>query len=314
VDTFAKLDRWFAEVISAASEDDGQSKSAWAWRSHHIATVRRIRRMLTALPARCGGLLALDAAGESDDVPISGWKHGQTVVVDIAGLQTDVQAVVIARTIERLLRVAEESSIGVDHLVLFLDELNAFAPAQGGDMAAVRKILQRVSTQGRYAGISLWGAAQKLSKVDELVRDNAASRAVGVTADGELGSGVYGRLSGGLTERLATLPKGQMALWHYSFRSAMVVKFPRPAWQTGKEKGAKPGRRAVDVLGIGKKGLVRLSEGNPPFIVDRIISQADDPKLAVAELAKARVPDMRTVALHAPGTVDPDDPFAIGDD
>jgi hypothetical protein len=312
IDTFAKLENWFTATINAAEAEDSD-RGNWAWRTHHTATLRRVRRTLTNLPARCGGLLTKESAKPGEDVPVEGWAHGRVVVVDIAGLQTDIQAMVISRTIERLLRKSEDSSIGVDHLVLFLDELNAFAPASGGDGARVRKILQRVSTQGRYAGISLWGASQKLSKVDELVRDNAATRAVGVTAEGELQSGVYGKLAGGLTERLATLPKGQMALWHYSFRSALVVRFPRPAWRTGKDKSSKGRRKIVDSLGLGSRSVARLTEGTPTEVADAIIAGADDSRAAVEALAQVRVPDMRKTSLHEQSTVDPSDPFAIGD-
>jgi hypothetical protein len=312
IDTFTKLDAWFDQILEEA-EDEGNT-SHMAWRSHHVATVRRIRRMLGSLPSRCGGLLTLESSNKStDDIPVKGWNHGQVIVVDIAGLHTDVQGLVIARTCERLLRSSEDGELGVDHLVVFADELNAFAPSVGAEMSSVRKILQRVATQGRYAGISLVGCAQKLSKIDDLIRDQAASRAIGITSDGELSSGIYGKIASGLSERLATLPRGQMALWHYSFRSAVVVRFPRPAWRTGKAKSGNRRKGPTDILGIGARSVERLTEGIPAEVVDHIVAAADHPELARERLAAARVPDMRQVALHEPNTVDPDDPFAIGD-
>lgn len=308
VDTFAKLELWFDERLREAEEND----TLYAWRSHHKATMWRIRRMLTGLVTRCRGLLSKEAARDAEDVPDAGWQHGQVVVVDIAGMHTDVQALVIARTCERVLKSAENGTLGVDHLVVFADELNAFAPAQGSEMSAVRKILQRISTQGRYAGISLWGAGQKLSKVDELVRDNAATRALGITVDAELGAGVYGRIPSGLAERIATLPKGQMALWHYSFRGALVVRFPRPAWRTGKAKttGSSQRRKGVtDSLGLSARAVARLTEGVPLDVVADLVAGADDPDEARRRLEAARVPDMRTVMLHEPSSFDPDNPF-----
>lgn len=316
IDTFAKLEAFFNSEISDA--EDTKNDYCWGGRVH-IATMRKLRRMLTSLPSRGGGLLSQESSNESFDVPVKGWHHGQIVVVDIAGLHTEVQAVVIARTCERLLRSAEEGELGVDHLVLFADELNSFAPAQGGEMAQVRKVLQKVATQGRYAGISIWGAAQKLSKIDELVRDNAASRALGITTDGELSSGVYGRMPGGLAERIATLPKGQMALWAYNFRSALVVRFPRPAWKAGKAKttGSRPNTMSVlrsEGKALTAKGRERLLEGVPSEVAEQIVASADDAEEATRRLAAARVPDMAKTALHEPSTFDPDDPFAIGDE
>jgi hypothetical protein len=308
IDTFDKLDRWFNERLIEAEE----TETMYAWGSHHKATMWRIRRMLMGLVPRCGGLLSTTQAKKGEDVPIEGWSHGQVIVVDIAGLSVDVQSVVIARTVERLLRSAEEGLLGVDHLIVVADELNAFAPAQGGDMAAVKKVLQRVSTQGRYAGISLWGAGQKLSKVDELVRDNAATRALGITADGELSSGVYGRLPGGLAERIATLPKGWMALSHYSFRSPLVVRFPRPAWRTGKSRTSGGARSNTgSILGLSSSSVDRLTEGIHPDLADDLVNSSRTANEAIVKLTSARIPDMSRSALHEPNSFDPTNPFDL---
>lgn len=306
ISSFAQLEQWFDEKIGDASENNDQ----WAWRGHHVATLRRMSRMLMGIVARAGGLVTMERRGNGGDIAVDSFSHGQVVVVDIAGLRSDIQALVIGRTIRRLFEAAEgPGGLGVDHLVVFADELNEFAPASGGEMARVRKSLQRVATQGRYAGISLWGASQKMSKIDELVRDQAATRAVGVTAEGELASGVYGRLSSGLTERLATLPKGSMALWHYSFRGSLVVKFPRPAWRTGKAKTGIRKNGVADALGISTKALDRLSEGVDAETREMIIAGADNAEKAVAKLQAARVPDMRVALLHEPSTLDPKNPF-----
>jgi len=308
IDTFDKLEAWFNARLQEAEE----AETNIAWRSHHKATMWRVRRMLTSIPARTGGLVLRGVSRPGDDVPVSGWTHGQVVVVDIAGLNTDVQSMVIARTVERILRSAEDGELGVEHLVVVADELNAFAPAQGAEMAAVRKILQRVATQGRYAGISLWGAGQKLSKIDELVRDNAATRALGITADGELASGVYGRMPSGLTERIATLPKGYMALSHYSFRSTLVVRFPRPAWRTGKAKTTGASRpNSLSALGLSGQSLRRLTEGVHGELVEEVLGGSSSPEEAIEKLQGARVPDMKQAALHEPSSFDPANPFDL---
>ena len=308
IDTFAKLDAWFDEKLKEAEASENQ----WAWRSHHKATMWRMRRMLSGLVARCGGLIINGAANIADDVPSNNWEHGKVVVVDIAGLSSDVQGVVIARTIERVLRSAEQGGLGVDHLMLVMDELNSFAPAVGTEMAPVRKIISRVSTQGRYAGVSLIGAGQSLSRVDELVVSNAATRALGRTADSELASGTYGRLSSGLAERVATLPKGWMALNHYAFRSMLLVRFPRPAWRTGKAKttgGSRP--KTTSVLGLSESSLDRLSEGMSPELIESIISSSPDAGNATKKLKASRIPDMQKVVVHEPSTFDPDNPFSL---
>lgn len=312
VDTFAKLDDWFRTKIADADE----SGSSMAWRSHHVATVRRIWRMLSSLPARGLGLFSKESAKPGEDVPDTGWHHGQVVVVDIAPLPADMRSVVVARTVERLLKRAEAGELGVDHLVILADELNEFAPAQGGEMATLRRQLEKVATQGRYAGLSLWGMCQSASKIDPLIRDNAATRALGVTTEAELASGAYGRLSGGLLERIATLPKGQIALSHYSFRAPLVVQFPRPAWRTGKATtsgASRPTLRSVLREHLSERALERATEGLSGDQVEALVAQADGGEDAVAALLAERTIDMRRAALHEPTTFDAEDPFDLGD-
>jgi hypothetical protein len=304
----AFFDKYANSPEDAAQRDDLHS----GWGNHHYATLKRMRRALMGIVARTGGLVSKEKVEGSEDIPVSGWHHGQVIVVDIAGLHTDIRGLVIGRTLRRLLEQAESEGIGVDHLVVMADELNEYAPSVGVEMARVRKILQRVSTQGRYAGISLWGMAQMSSKIDELVRNNAATRAIGMTSDDELASGVYGRLSAGQVERLATLPRGSMALKHYSFRGQLVVKFPRPAWRTGKVKVGPTRKRAEDSLGLSKKSLERVSEGIDAETRARIIADADDAALAIENLQAARVPDMDVVVLHEQSTATPNDPFGLG--
>ena len=314
VDTFSKLDAWFGDVLTAAETDDGNQ---WAWRSHHKATLYRLRRMLIGLVARCGGVVSKNKTAAVEDIDVTGWQHGQIVVVDIAGLSSDVQGVVIARTLDRLLQQSEVGEgTGVDHIVVWADELNAFAPARGGEHAAVKKLLQRTATQGRYAGVTILGMGQSLSRVDDLIVDNASTVALGVTRESELGSGGYGRLTKGLTERIATLPKGHMVVWHHMFRSAMVIRFPRPAWQTGRAKksaGRQPRGTAKSSLNLNDAQLRKITEGISDEQATDIIAAADDPQEAIRQLQKQRVPDVREAFLHEQAGHNPGDPFALGD-
>lgn len=315
VASFAALEAFLESEIRNA-DDEGRSTG---FANTHVATLRRIRRMLGNVPARGKGLIDTGVPADADDLPATGWRHGQVVVVDIAGLGEDMQAMAIARTLERLLGSAEEGQLGVDHLAVFADELNSFAPAQGSERAQVRRVLRRVSTQGRYAGVSLWGAAQQMSKIDDLVRDNAGTRAVGKTTDGELADSSYGRMSGGLAETITGLERGQMALSHHTFRAPLVVDFPRPAWHTGKPTTTASGGRAdaAESLtrggAVSAAGLERLTEGMDPETAERIVASSASTDEAVAALQAAREPDMTQVRVEAERTVDPDDPFGLDD-
>lgn len=312
IDSLQKMVAWMDAEISDA--DAANTQDCWNGRIH-VATMRRMRRLFGGLSARLGGLVPTGVSLDPSDVPDEGWRHGQVIVVDIASLDPLVQGLVIARTVERILRAAEDGRLGVEHLVVFADELNAFAPSQGGEVKAVKKILQRVVTQGRYAGISLWGAAQKLSKIDDLIRDNAATLALGRTAFSELDSGAYGRLPGGLAERLATLARGEMAIWHYTLRCPLVIRFPRPAWRTGKGKSVrrKDGRGALAAAGLSTASIEALAEGLDDTQITELVNQGGDLHGAIDELRSARKIDPKRVMLQpdAVPSFDPTNPFDL---
>lgn len=311
ITTFDRLEQFWRDYLDIPRENEEPG----GWRSHHPATLGRLRRMLSSLPARCGGLLTRGASSFEDDIPDRHWRHGQVVVVDIAGLTPDVQGLVIARTVERMLRTGESGELGVDHLAIVADELNAFAPSVGSEQATVRKVLQRISTQGRYAGLSLVAAGQQLSKIDDLILTNSAQRALGRTADAELGSGAYGRLATGVVERVATLAKGQVALWSPTLRAPLVVAFPRPAWQTGKATTTGATRRsALDAIGGSEASRRRLTEGLAAEVVEAIVADADDPTRAREALDRARRPDMAARVVTEASSADPADPFGLDDE
>lgn len=231
IGSFEELDYWFRELLAQAEESETQ----YAWRSHHKATMWRIRRMLMGIVSRSNGLISMQS-GNVRDVNPNLYQDGAVVVIDISSLTPDIQAVVMTKVIQDALKNISSNKLNVDHLIVLTDELNTFAPSSGTEMNSIKKLLHNISTQGRYAGVSLWGAGQKLSKIDEHIRDNAATRALGVISDGELSSGVYGKISRGLHERITSLDKGSIILSHYLFRSPLLIKFPRPAWLMGKVK------------------------------------------------------------------------------
>lgn len=323
VDTFAKLETWFDEIEEEVLDDHGTptGETRLRWRSHHPATLLKMKKRLLGLKSLFGGLVADGKAAAADDIPTSGWSHGQVIVVDISAFAANakVQALIVARTIERIYEAKHAGELGCEHAVIWADELNGFAPKDGGgDLSTVKKALQIISTQGRSAGVSLWGMAQMLSKVDELVRDNAATRVLGVTSDAELASGIYGRLSRGITEQIATLPRGQVCVWHYTLRAPLVVRFPRPAWQTGQLRDADGGAavrtpKSTDALGLSKASVEALTRGVPDEARDRILADAPDAETAKKQLERARKNDARESHLHERVAIR-ENPFALDDD
>lgn len=313
-DTLSKLLDWFQTQFDKYEEAKDNKGSIPFYKSHHIATGRMAHKLLGSLVPKFKGLLTKGAVNSSDyDVPDTGWEPGDVVVVDIAGLSPDIQAVVMSRTIARVFGSAEAGTLGVDHLPILTDELNQWAP-KGNDTTEIKRTIQGIATRARYSGLALFGAGQMLSQVDTLVRDNSATRSLGLSDAAELATGVYGKLPNGISESVETLPKGKMLVWHYTFRQPIIVSFPRPACRTGKpdaSKQQKP-KTVMDSLDLSDKNTELLTEGLSSQQAERIVASADDAEQARALLNAARVPNLRRGAVESPRSGTDDDPLGLG--
>ncbi len=227
VQSFADLDAWFREVLRKVEDSNGDT-----WRTHHAATIRKVRNRLSNLSTRCAGLVTDD--GVVSDLPFGAFNDRTVYVVDVANVEEDAQDLVFARTVSKLREHLERRDLGVDHVIVFVDELNKYAPGDGPD-TYVRKMLLDISERGRYLGLVLFGAQQFRSQVHRRVVGNAGTSMFGRMDGDELASPGYQVLSPAVKARLATLEKGQLMVRHPHFAQPVFVRFPRPAVMSGRE-------------------------------------------------------------------------------
>jgi hypothetical protein len=142
VTSFADLDAWFKDVLRALEKKDDQS-----WRTHHVATIRKVRNRLSNISLRCKGLVADD--GATSDLPFGSFQDRTVYVIDVAGLEEDAQDLIFARVVTKLREHLEKRDLGVQHVVVFVDELNKYAPGDGPE-TYVRKMLLDIAERGRY--------------------------------------------------------------------------------------------------------------------------------------------------------------------
>jgi hypothetical protein len=119
-------------------------------------------------------------------------------------------------------------------VVVFVDELNKYAPADGPD-TYVRKMLLDLSERGRYLGLVLFSAQQFRSQVQRRVVGNAGSGIYGRMDMDELATAGYSTLSPATKIKLATLPKGELMVRHPHFTQPIFIRFPRPAVMNSRE-------------------------------------------------------------------------------
>ena len=71
VRSFADLEAWFRDVLSAAGGEERRR-----WRTHHVATIRKVRNRLSNISTRCAGLVTDDGAVERPAVRELSGSHG----------------------------------------------------------------------------------------------------------------------------------------------------------------------------------------------------------------------------------------------
>ncbi|MBW8770804.1 MAG: ATP-binding protein, partial [Gemmatimonadetes bacterium] len=227
VTSFADLDAWFRDVLRGLEKKDDQS-----WRTHHVATIRKVRNRLSNISLRCKGLVADD--GATSDLPFGSFQDRTVYVIDVAGLEEDAQDLIFARVVTKLREHLEKRDLGVQHVVVFVDELNKYAPGDGPE-TYVRKMLLDIAERGRYLGLVLFSAQQFRSQVHRRVVGNSGTALYGRMDGDELATPGYAVLSPAIKTKLATLEKGQLMVRHPHFTQPIFVRFPRPAVMRGRD-------------------------------------------------------------------------------
>ncbi len=238
VESFADLEAWFRDLLQGM-----EAKNQDSWRTHHIATIRKVRNRLINISTRCAGLVT--NTGDVSDLPFGSFEDRAVYVVDVASLEEDAQDLIFARIVSRLREHLERRDLGVKHLIVFVDELNKYAPNDAQD-TYVRKMLLDISERGRYLGLVLFSAQQFRSQVHRRVVGNSGTAIYGRMDGDELATPGYAVLSPAVRTKLATLEKGQLMVRHPHFTQPIFVRFPRPAVLSGRE-GAEMYPQAADV-------------------------------------------------------------------
>jgi DNA helicase HerA-like ATPase len=149
-------------------------------------------------------------------------------------MEEDAQDLVFARIITKLREHLERRDLGVKHVIVFVDELNKYAPSDGQD-TYVRKMLLDIAERGRYLGLVLFSAQQFRSQVHRRVVGNSGTGLFGRMDADELATPGYATLSQATRTKLSTLDKGQLMVRHPHFTQPIFVRFPRPAVMSGRD-------------------------------------------------------------------------------
>jgi hypothetical protein len=219
--SLSELNHLFDEI--EASFADGASD----WRGHHKFTIRKARNRFNGLTTKFGGLLT-DGLVEYGSLPKveDSFSDGELRVVDIAHCNTNVQELLVSQTINEIWHLAEQQRLGVDKVIIFVDELNKYAAS--GSESGLRDTLVDIAARGRHLNVVLFGAQQFRSKVDGEILGNCGTSFYGRIGDEEIINPSYRSISEAQKQELLGLPKGRLLVRHAHFRAPLFGVFPRP--------------------------------------------------------------------------------------
>ncbi|MGH2613886.1 MAG: hypothetical protein ACRDJC_01500, partial [Thermomicrobiales bacterium] len=216
-----QLDQKFAEIDDYFAENS----SATEWHGHHKFTIQKARNRFQSLPDKFAGLLSRGMVGYGNLPAVDGPFSDQELrVVDIADCNSDVQEILVTKVIEKVWKMAEQQKLGVETVVIFVDELNKYAPA--GGQGGLRNTLVDIAARGRHLNVVLFGAEQFRSKVDDEILGNCGTSFYGRVGDEELTNSAYRSLSETTKHELLGLKKGTILARHAHFRAPLFGTFP----------------------------------------------------------------------------------------
>ena len=170
---------------------------------------------------------------------------GQMLVVDIAGLTEQLQCLVfgdIIRSVYELkhgdFELDERSSSKPipKKIIIFVDELNKYAPSTSGKNSPLLANLLDITERGRSEGVVLFSAEQFRSAIHDRIKGNCGTNVYGRTNAIEVSRPDYKFVPTVYANMMTRLKKGDLIIHHPVFKTLLKVHFPFPSYNQGGSK------------------------------------------------------------------------------
>ena len=203
-----------------------------------VQSWRRFYRLLKLNMGRRGTLYqsSLSDATEKHQVRleerIAGIRSGEMFVVDIANLEEQEQCLVFGDIIQTVyeLKLGETERDDVPaRVVVFVDELNKYAPSTMKSSPIIRDLLE-ITERGRSLGVVLFSAQQFKSAVHDRVKGNCGTHCFGRTNVTEISSKDYRSIPNSNSNMMTRLPQGSLVIQHPPYPRLLKVSFPQPCY------------------------------------------------------------------------------------
>jgi len=139
---------------------------------------------------------------------------------------TDAEKRLVVNAIIREISQGLETQGGdIDRVIIIADELNKYAPS--GALSPMKEQIIDIVARGRDLQLTLIGAQQFASRVDEEVIGNSETKIVGYSDLSEIVNPIYKYL-GDLRDQVPNLVKGQLIFKHPVYPAPLIIWFPTP--------------------------------------------------------------------------------------
>lgn len=156
-------------------------------------------------------------------------KPGDVFVVDIAALDEQDKFLVFGDVVDAVYRTKTEGASAPDRVVVFVDELNKYAPSGGKESPITQKLIE-ITERGRSQGMVLFGAQQFKSAVHDRVTGNCSNEVYGRTNAIETTRPPYRGIPKSYLSMMMRLGQGHLILGHPRFPKLLKIEFPRPSY------------------------------------------------------------------------------------
>lgn len=218
--SYSQMLEWLERQIQNANRTNQNY-----YRGNHIATWNKMRSHLRRFPRSFEGLIT--ASGQGRDIPWADLSQGDVYVIDISMLKDKGQRLVFSRAVSEISGRLERQEIDLDTVIIFVDELNKFAPS-GNIRSPLKSKLIDITARGRGIGLVLFGAEQFASSVDKEIVENSSTFLFGRTESTELRSPNYSSFSDEVKTKLTMIPQGNLLIKFAKFPQPIFLKIPYP--------------------------------------------------------------------------------------
>lgn len=167
---------------------------------------------------------------------------GDMMVIDIAGLDEQMQCLVFGDTIRAVYDLKHGDFDNEERtsknpvpkkIIIFVDELNKYAPATSPKGSPLLSNLLDITERGRQEGIILFSAEQFKSAIHDRVKGNCGTNVYGRTNAIEISKPDYRYIPNVYANMMTCLGKGDLIIQHPVFKTLLKIKFPYPCYYQG---------------------------------------------------------------------------------